>query len=28
MDELLGLDGKVEFTIYLACVGKPKGEEK
>ncbi len=28
MDELLGLDGKDEFTIYLACVGKPKTEEK
>ena len=28
LDELLGLDGKDEFTIYLACVGKPEGEEK
>ncbi len=28
VDELLGLDGQDEFTIYLACVGKPKGEEK
>lgn len=28
VDELLGLDGKDEFAIYLACVGKPKAEEK
>ena len=28
MDELLGLDGKDEFAIYLACAGKPKAEEK
>ena len=28
MDELLGLDGNDEFALYLACVGKPKTEEK
>ena len=28
LDEMLGLDGKDEFAIYLACVGKPKTEEK
>ena len=28
VDELLGLDGKEEFAIYLACVGKPKADEK
>ena len=28
VDELLGLDGKEEFALYLACVGKPKAEEK
>lgn len=28
VDELLGVDGKEEFAIYLACVGKPKAEEK
>lgn len=28
IDELLDLDGKDEFTIYLACVGKPKAEDK
>jgi SagB-type dehydrogenase family enzyme len=28
VDELLGVDGKEEFAIYLACVGKPKTDEK
>ena len=28
VDELLGVDGGDEFAIYLACVGKPKGDEK
>ena len=28
VDELLGVDGKDEFAIYLACVGKPKTDEK
>ncbi len=28
LDELLGLDGNEEFALYLACVGKPKPEEK
>ena len=28
LDELLGVDGKEEFAIYLASVGKPKPEEK
>jgi SagB-type dehydrogenase family enzyme len=26
VDALLGLDGEDEFTLYLACVGKPKPE--
>lgn len=26
VDELLGVDGKEEFALYLACVGKRKGE--
>ena len=28
VDELLGLDGNAEFSLYLACVGKPKLEER
>ena len=28
LDELLGVDGKEEFAIYLASVGKPKAEDK
>jgi SagB-type dehydrogenase family enzyme len=28
VDELLGVDGKEEFALYLACVGKPKADEK
>ena len=28
MDELLGVDGREEFALYLACVGKPKADEK
>jgi len=28
VDELLNVDGKEEFAIYLACVGKPKADEK
>ena len=28
VDELIGVDGKDEFAIYLACVGKPKADEK
>gem|GEM_PF-61620 len=26
MDELLGIDGEEEFAIYIASVGKPKGD--
>jgi SagB-type dehydrogenase family enzyme len=28
VDELLGVDGKEEFALYVACVGKPKADEK
>jgi SagB-type dehydrogenase family enzyme len=28
VDELIGVDGKDEFAIYIACVGKPKADEK
>ena len=28
VDELLGVDGKDEFALYVACVGKPKADEK
>ena len=28
VDRLLGLDGEDEFTIYLACVGRPIEEDK
>jgi nitroreductase len=28
VDELLGVDGKEEFALYLACVGKPKVDGK
>lgn len=28
MDELIGLDGRDEFTLYLGCVGKPEKNGK
>ena len=28
VDELIGADGKDEFTLYLACVGRPERSEK
>jgi SagB-type dehydrogenase family enzyme len=28
VDELLGVDGRDEFAIYVACVGKPRADEK
>jgi len=27
VNNLIGIDGKEEITIYLACVGVPKGTE-
>ena len=27
LDELLGVDGKEEFTLYLACIGKPAPQQ-
>ena len=28
VDALLGVDGEDEFALYVACVGKPKADEK
>lgn len=28
MDELIGVDGQEEFTIYLACIGKQAGDDE
>ena len=28
LDALIGVDGRDEFALYLACVGKPKADEK